>query len=82
MDKVKIYSTPTCPFCHRAKAYLTERGIEFEDHDVSSDQEALAQMIDLSGQMGVPVIAVGDQVVVGFDRTKLEALLPPAKSKA
>lgn len=79
MDKVKIYSTPTCPFCHRAKAYLTEKGVEFEDHDVSSDQEALAQMIDLSGQMGVPVIAVGDKVVVGFDRAKLEALLPAAK---
>ncbi len=76
MDKqVKIYSTPTCPYCQRAKAYLKEKNVPFEDIDVSVNQEAADEMIKISGQMGVPVIAIGDKVIVGFDKNKLEELL-------
>ena len=76
MDRqVKIYSTPTCPYCHRAKAYLKEKNISFEDIDVSGNKEAADEMIKVSGQMGVPVIMVGNEVMVGFDKNKLEELL-------
>ncbi len=79
MDKpVKIYSTPTCPYCLRAKAYLKEKDISFEDIDVSVNQEAADEMIKISGQMGVPVIVVGDEIMVGFDKNKLEELLAGA----
>ncbi|NOX97002.1 MAG: glutaredoxin family protein [Nitrospirae bacterium] len=79
MDKpVKIYSTPTCPYCLRAKAYLKEKNVSFEDIDVSTNQEAADEMIKISGQMGVPVIVVGDVIMVGFDKNKLEELLAGA----
>ena len=76
MDKkVKVYSTPTCPYCHRAKDYLKEKNISFEDIDVSVNREAADEMMKISGQMGVPVITVDDEVVVGFDKNRLEELL-------
>lgn len=74
---VKIYSTPTCPFCQRAKLFLKGRGVDFREIDVAADREKAAEMVKLSGQRGVPVIVVGNEVVVGFDQAKLEALLPP-----
>jgi glutaredoxin 3 len=73
--KVKVYSTPVCPWCVRAKDFLKEHGIKFEDIDVSRDHDAAHEMIEKSGQTGVPVIIVGDQVVVGFDRERLMKLL-------
>lgn len=73
--KVKIYTTPTCGYCHMAKQYLNERGITFEEHNVALDREAAAEMIELTGQMGVPVIVVDNEVVIGFNRTKLDQLL-------
>ncbi|MCM8771411.1 MAG: glutathione S-transferase N-terminal domain-containing protein [Candidatus Omnitrophica bacterium] len=75
MHKVKVYSTPTCPWCMRAKQYLEAKGISYENVDVSSDEKAQEEMIRVSGQMGVPVIVVDDRVVVGFDRAKLDELL-------
>ena len=72
---IKVYSTPTCPYCVKAKAYLKEKGAAFEDIDVATNQEAAAEMVKLSGQMGVPVITVGSEVVIGFDKTRLEGLL-------
>jgi len=75
MPKVKVYSTPTCPFCHMAKEFLKEKGIEFEDIDVSKDQKAAQEMIEKSGQMGVPVIEIDGKIVVGFDKEKIEKLL-------
>ncbi|MBN1794374.1 MAG: glutathione S-transferase N-terminal domain-containing protein [Candidatus Omnitrophica bacterium] len=72
---VKVYSTPTCPYCVRVKAYLKEKGVAFEDIDVSNNQGAAMEMVKLSGQMGVPVIAVGSEVIVGFDKGRLESLL-------
>jgi glutaredoxin 3 len=73
--EVKIYTTPTCGYCQMAKKYFTERGIKFIEHDVSQDQAAADEMVNLSGQMGVPVIVVDGKVVIGFDRPKLEQLI-------
>ena len=75
MANVKIYSTPTCPWCKKAKAYLTEKGIAFEGIDVSSDAKAQKEMIDKSGQMGVPVLDIDGKIVVGFDKEKIDELL-------
>ncbi|MFH1316389.1 MAG: glutaredoxin domain-containing protein [Candidatus Woesearchaeota archaeon] len=75
MKKVKIYSTPTCPWCVRAKEFLKENKVEFENHDVASDEAARNEMIEKSGQMGVPVIIVDDVVIVGFDQNALKAAL-------
>jgi glutaredoxin 3 len=75
MDKqITIYSTPTCHFCHMAKDFLTEHKVPFTDYDVSKDLDKRTEMIDKSGQMGVPVIYVGDELIVGFDKEKLAQL--------
>ena len=68
---VTVYSTPTCPWCDRAKEYLTSRNVPFTNKDVSVDQQAAMEMIRLTGQQGVPVIAAGNDVVVGFDQVRL-----------
>ena len=73
--QVTIYSTPTCHFCHAAKDYFAENGVKFTDYNVASDLEKRKEMIEKSGQMGVPVITVGDEFVVGFDENKLRSLL-------
>ena len=75
MPKVKIYTTPVCPFCLMAKEYLTSRGIEFEEIDVSKNEKAAQEMIQKSGQMGVPVIEIDGKIVVGFDKEKIDQLL-------
>jgi glutaredoxin-like YruB-family protein len=73
--KIKVYSTPTCPWCHKAKEWLKENNIDFEDIDVSEDKKAQEEMIEKSGQRGVPVIEVDDEILVGFDEEKLKELL-------
>jgi glutaredoxin-like YruB-family protein len=73
--QVDIYSTPTCHFCHAAKEFFTEHGVKFTDYNVATDLDKRKEMIQKSGQMGVPVIYVGDQLVVGFDESKLRQLL-------
>ena len=75
MPKVKVYSTPTCTFCKQAKQFLKDNNVEFENIDVSADQRAAEEMIEKTGQMGVPVIEVDNEVVIGFDKAKLEKLL-------
>ncbi len=75
MKKVIIYSTPTCHFCHAAKEFFTNNKVEFTDHDVSTDLEKRTEMIETTGQMGVPVIKIDDDVVVGFDEDKIKELL-------
>ncbi len=76
MDKqVVIYSTPTCHFCQQTKEFLKENNIEYTDYDVSSDSEKRKEMIEKSGQMGVPVVFVGDEMMIGFDKEKLSNLL-------
>lgn len=72
---VVVYTTPTCPYCKQAKNFLSQRGVKFTKHDVSVDRAAAEEMIQKSGQMGVPVILVDDEVVIGFDRARLEQLL-------
>ena len=72
---VKVYSTPTCPWCKKAKAYLEEKGIQFESIDVSSNETAQKEMIEKSGQMGVPVLDINGKIVIGFDKEKIDELL-------
>jgi len=73
--KVKVYSTSTCPYCVRAKQFLKENGVSFEDIDVSMNQTAAQEMIKRSGQMGVPVIDVEGEFIVGFDKDKIKSAL-------
>lgn len=76
MDKhVTIYSTPTCHFCQMAKEFFAEKKVEYTAYDVASDAEKRQEMIKLTGQLGVPVIVVGGDIMVGFDRAKLAAKL-------
>ena len=73
--KVIVYSTPTCSFCVRTKQFLKDNNIEFEDIDVSVDQEKAQQMIDKTGQMGVPVIDIDGKIIVGFDKDAISKSL-------
>lgn len=76
MDKkVTIYSTPTCHFCQMTKEFLKEKGIGYTDFDVAHDLEKRQEMIQKSGQMGVPVIFIGDTMIVGFDQERLASTL-------
>jgi len=73
--QVTIYSTPTCHFCHAAKDFFAENKIQFTDYNVATDLPKRKEMVEKSGQMGVPVIEVGDELVVGFDQDRLKELL-------
>ena len=73
--KVVIYSTPTCPICKRVKGYLSQKGIPYVDRNVAQDRDTAKEMIQKSGQMSVPVIIIGDEVVVGFNQALLDKLL-------
>ncbi len=75
MAKIRIFSTPICPYCSTLKQFLKEKGFEFEDIDVSQNQDALKEMVEKSGQMGVPVIDIDGEIIVGFDREKICDLL-------
>ncbi|MBI5399606.1 thioredoxin family protein [Candidatus Saganbacteria bacterium] len=75
MAKVKIFSTPSCPYCKMAKTFLAENNIAFEEIDVAANQAASQEMISRSGQMGVPVIDIDGQLVIGFDKNKVKKLL-------
>ena len=73
--EVKVYSTPTCPYCKKAKEYLSSKGVSYQDIDVSSDKAAADEMVKLSGQMGVPVITIDGNVINGFDKVKIDSLV-------
>ena len=75
MKSITIYSTPTCHFCHMAKEFFKEKGIEYTEHNVQSDLEKRQEMVERSGQMGVPVIIIGNDLIVGFDQDQVEKLL-------
>ncbi len=76
MKKVEIYSTESCHFCHLAKEFFNTYDVPFTDHNVGMDVSKREEMIDKSGQMGVPVIVIDDKdVIVGFDRERLASLL-------
>jgi glutaredoxin 3 len=72
---VTVYSTPTCPFCHQVKDYLKRKGVEFTDHNVAADAQERDTMVKKSGQLGVPVIDVDGDIIVGFKPGKLDEVL-------
>lgn len=76
MDKtVTIYTTPTCHFCAMAKEFFQANGVQYTEHDVATDPALRQEMVNRSGQMGVPVIFVGEEMIIGFDKRKLSELL-------
>ena len=75
MKNITIYSTPTCHFCHMAKDYFTANSIPFTEYNVASDLDKRKEMIEKSGQMGVPVIVIDGEITVGFDKPRIVGLL-------
>ena len=75
MAEVKVYSTATCPYCVRAKQFLKENNIAYQDFDVSKDQAKAEEMIQKSGQMGVPVIDIDGEIIIGFDKDAIKHAL-------
>lgn len=73
--KIVIYSTPTCPYCVYAKKFFEEKNISFEDVDVSKDRNRAIEMVEKSGQMGVPVIDIAGDIIVGFQPAVFEDML-------
>jgi glutaredoxin 3 len=73
--KIRIYSTPTCTYCIILKKYLKEKNIEYEDLDVSQDEEAQKEMIAKTNQMGVPVVDIDGEIIIGFDKAKIDNIL-------
>ena len=79
MTKITVYSTPTCPWCAKAKDYLKKKKIEFRDVDITEEDKDREEMIDKSGQMGVPVIDIDGTIIVGFNPKEIEKALKEAE---
>lgn len=75
MKNVTIYTTQTCGYCKMAKDFFATNNVPYTEHNVGTDLEKRKEMIEKSGQMGVPVITIDDEIIVGFDKSKLSALL-------
>lgn len=75
MNKVIVYSLPTCGYCQSAKKYFKNMGVEFTEVDVDKDPEAQKEMIVKSGQFSVPVIDINGKIIVGFQKSAIDALL-------
>jgi len=75
-----IYSTPTCHFCHMAKEFFDEKGVSYTNYDVASDAARRQEMIQVTGQLGVPVIVIDGEIMVGFDRARIADKLGIAAS--
>jgi len=75
MPTITVYSTPTCVYCNMAKSFFKANGFDYKDFNVASDLEKRKEMIDKTGQMGVPVIDIGGTIVIGFDEPKIKATL-------
>jgi glutaredoxin 3 len=73
--QVTIYSTPVCHFCESAKEFFKENNVEYTEYDVAADADKRQEMIDMTGQMGVPVIQIGQDIVIGFDEEKVKEVL-------
>jgi glutaredoxin-like YruB-family protein len=80
MTGITVYSTPTCPYCHMLKDWLHEKGVKFKDVNVATDQKAAREMIEKSGQMGVPQTQINGKMIVGFDKEGIEKELKKAKA--
>lgn len=72
---ITIYTTPTCAFCHAAKQYFKSKGAEYREVDLSHEPNAAQILLDKSGQLGVPVIDIDGQIIVGFDRNRIDLML-------
>ncbi len=72
---ITIYSTPTCPWCHKAKDYLDSKNVEYEDVDVSENTQRVHEMVKKSGQMGVPVLDINGKILVGFNPLEIDEAL-------
>jgi glutaredoxin 3 len=70
MKNITIYSTPTCHFCQLAKAYMKEHNIAYTEYNVATDLEKRKEMVDKSGQLGVPVIDIGGKILIGFEESE------------
>lgn len=81
MEEVRIYTTPTCGYCKQAKAYLTRKGVRYTEYDVTKDQAALDEMVKLSGAKSVPVIVACEQMMIGFNSTRLDQMLECAQTR-
>jgi glutaredoxin-like YruB-family protein len=75
MKKVSIYTTPTCVYCGMAKKFFQENKVEYEEFNVATDLAKRQEMMEATGQMGVPVIKIGDDIVIGFNQAKVKELL-------
>ena len=75
MNKLEIYTTPWCAYCKMAKEYFKKNNVEYTEHDVTNDPAKRQEMIDKTHQMGVPVIIIDGQIIIGFDRGKIDELL-------
>ncbi len=75
MKNVTIYSTPTCHFCHMAKDFFKSNNVAYTEYDVMADIKKRKEMVDKSGQMGVPVILINDELIVGFDKPRISKAL-------
>ena len=75
MEKITVYSTQSCPYCVMVKDYLKEKNVEFEDIDVGSDHDKAREMVEKSGQMGVPVVDIDGKIIIGFNKPKIEETL-------
>lgn len=75
MPKVIIYTTPTCGFCQQAKQFFNEKKIEYTEYNVAEDQTKAEEMVKMSGQMGVPVIEIDDDIVIGFNKAQIAQLI-------
>lgn len=74
-NKPIIYSATWCAFCHAAKQYFDKLGVAYEERDIEQDQQNAIESVDKSGQMGIPVIDIDGEIIVGFDRPKIDAAL-------
>ncbi|HHT9154904.1 MAG TPA: glutaredoxin family protein [Candidatus Tripitaka sp. YC43] len=75
MVDIKIYTTPTCPYCLKAKDYFKKKGVQYKEYNVAQDKVAREEMIRISGGRSVPVIVAGEEVMIGFDQTRIEKIL-------
>jgi len=80
-NKVKVYSTTWCGFCHQVKSYFDSINVDYKDIDVEQDPKAAEEMVQKSHQMGVPVVEIGDEIIVGYNRPKIDKALETAGLK-
>jgi glutaredoxin-like YruB-family protein len=73
--RIRVFSTPSCPYCITLKAFLDEKGFQYEDINVAEDEQAREEMIQKSGQMGVPVVEIDGQIIIGFDKERISQIL-------